>query len=131
VKLDAALPEMGAGASKLDAGLGTLKSGLDSFRSLGIVKLEDGVADQINEVRKGLAEKDAVEKLVSDYTTFTGDKADGGKVEFLFQTDSISAPDTKTTVAADNSANTSKTSSHNENIFERIGDFFKNLFGRA
>ncbi len=124
-KLNSYLPAISSGAKKLDAGILTIGNGLSDFRTLGIIKLKDGVADQINTVRKGLAEEDAVEQNVTDYTSFTGDNTgSNSKVEFLLQTDSIKAPETNAVIAG----NTTSTN-ENKGIFESIADFFRNLFG--
>ncbi len=127
-KLYDTLPGIEKGTAELDGGLVTLKNGASDLRTLGFAKLEDGVAGQINEVRKGLAEKDAVEKLVDDYSSFSGEKSGGDKVEFLLQSDSIKAPASDAVKTAQSDAAETQADQSGKNIFSMIGDFFKSLF---
>lgn len=128
-KLGDVLPGIEKGATELEGGLAALKNGAGSLRTLGFSKLEDGVADQINTVRKGLAEKDVVEKLVDEYSSFSGEKTNGGRVEFLLQSDSIKAPASDAVKTAQPDSTETQADQGGKNIFGMIGDFFKSLFG--
>jgi putative membrane protein len=124
-QLDKNAPALVDGSSQLVDGMNKIDSGVKDFRSIAISKLQTGISDQINEVRKGNAEVDRIQNRVDSYTTFTGDEGlQNSKTEFLMQTDSIKGATEK-----DNTGNSSvSASSTDKNIFARIADFFADLF---
>lgn len=124
-QLDKNAPALVEGSSQLVDGMNKIDSGVKDFRTIAITKLQTGISDQINEVRKGNAEIDRIQKRVDSYTTFTGDEGmQNSATEFLMQTDSI-----KGVTEKDNTGNSlASESSSDKNIFARIADFFADLF---
>jgi len=84
------LEQLIAGGEKSRAGLQQLHQGVAGIRGQGMVSLQQGVADSLNEVRIGQGQIAQMEKAVNDYDSFLGKPAGSqGKVQFIYQSEPI------------------------------------------
>lgn len=84
------LGQLGGGFDKTVQGAAAVKTGVQRVRQDGVTAMQQGVAQAINQVRMGEAEKRAAEKRAAQYVTFLGKPHDcGGKVQFVYQTEEI------------------------------------------
>lgn len=114
------------GTSKVSSGIGKVGNGLEEFKTLGLSELEDGIAEQVNEARKGEELKNHLEQRVANYSGFTGNCKGLSNVEFLMQTDAIKVSEAESFKTDEDKAEAGKDDS---GVWNKIADFFKRLFG--
>ena len=121
--LVASLPVLQNGINELSSGSSTLKNGMIKFQNDGINKLYDTGNKGISSAEDLLKAKDELVNMSNDYMTFTAkDDNMDGSVKFIMKTAEISYEEPEE--EEDNSTENTES----KGFFEKIVDFFKNLF---
>ena len=121
--LISSLPQLQDSVQQLSDGSNTLKDGMEKFSSEGINKLNDIGNEGIKKAQDLLKAKDELVNMSNDYMTFTAkDESMDGSVKFIMKTPQISYEEPEDDADSDTDSNESK------GFFEKIADFFKNLF---
>lgn len=121
--LVASLPVLQNGINELSSGSSTLKDGMIKFQNDGINKLYDTGNKGISSAEDLLKAKDELVNMSNDYMTFTAkDDNMDGSVKFIMKTAEISYEEPEE--EEDNSTENTES----KGFFEKIVDFFKNLF---
>lgn len=107
-------------AAKLVNGTTQLNDGMNKFCDQGLSKLQD---IDTGKIEQALQVKDEMIKLADNYTNFSG-VGDGmsSNVKFILKTDEIKTPDNTV------SANSSSTSQTHLSFWQKVGNWFHNLF---
>ena len=120
-------------ASKLEKGARSLYRGLREFYNDGLQELDE----QTDGLSVTVDRKDAILDLGETYTAYSSDPVDAGSVKFMYTTDSIYVPKVET--PAEDGAVPEETQepmtaeephATAADVFTRLEDFFKGLFGR-
>lgn len=81
------LDQLAQGTSAAKTGAEQLNNGVGQVRQQGIKKMQEGIAASLQEARSGELQKQELEKMVSNYKTFTGTSDSiPSNVQFIIQT---------------------------------------------